>query len=85
MLISAKLLARAERESAKEKLRTLPKLGKAAAKLVAALGVLLEVTNAHDDLAEQAADDSATVEPVSLAQSPATSAGPRSSSTPCPP
>ncbi|MFD4190516.1 Tn3 family transposase [Amycolatopsis thermoflava] len=68
VLISSKLLARAERESAKEKLRTLPKLGKASAKLAAALGVLLEVTGAHDDLAEQAADDSGTVEPVSLAQ-----------------
>ena len=68
VLISSKLLARAERESAKEKLRTLPKLGKASAKLAAAFGVLLEVTSAHDDLAEQAADDSAAVEPVSLAQ-----------------
>ncbi|MEV0087611.1 Tn3 family transposase [Saccharopolyspora sp. NPDC050642] len=68
VLIASKLLARAERESAKEKLRTLPKLGKASAKLAAALGVLLEVTGAHDDLAEQAADGSAVVEPVSLAQ-----------------
>src|SRR5690606_24876025 len=57
VLIASKLLARAERESAKEKLRTLPKLGKASAKLAAALGVLLEVTGAHDGLAEQAADD----------------------------
>ncbi|MGW3473635.1 Tn3 family transposase [Saccharopolyspora sp. NPDC000995] len=68
VLIASKLLARAERESAKEKLRTLPKLGKASAKLAAAFGVLLEVTGAHDDLADQAADDSAAVEPVSLAQ-----------------
>ena len=68
VLIASKLLARAERESAKEKLRTLPKLGKASAKLAAALGVLLEVTGAHDDLAEQAADDGDAVEPVSLAQ-----------------
>ncbi len=68
VLIASKLLARAERESAKEKLRTLPKLGKASAKLAAALGVLLEVTGAHDGLAEQAADDGDTIEPVSLAQ-----------------
>ncbi|MCI2423734.1 DUF4158 domain-containing protein [Saccharopolyspora sp. K220] len=40
VLISSKLLARAERESAKEKLRTVPKLRKASAKLAAALGVL---------------------------------------------
>ncbi len=68
VLISAKLLARAERESAKEKLSTLPKLGKASAKLAAAFGVLLEITGANDDLASQAADDGATIEPVSLAQ-----------------
>nr|WP_235883850.1 DUF4158 domain-containing protein [Saccharopolyspora elongata] len=68
VLISSKLLARAERESAKEKLRTLPKLGKASAKLAAAFGVLWEVTGAHDDLAEQAADAGDVVEPVSLGQ-----------------
>lgn len=68
VLIGSKLLARAERESNKEKLRTLPKLGKASVKLAAALGVLLEVTSSHDVLAEQAAEDGAAVEPVSLAQ-----------------
>ncbi|MEV0704588.1 hypothetical protein AB0I53_42640 [Saccharopolyspora sp. NPDC050389] len=68
VLISSKLLARAERESAKEKLRTLPKLGKASAKLAAAFGVLWEVTGAHDDLAEQAAEAGDVVEPVSLGQ-----------------
>lgn len=68
VLITSKLLARAERESAKEKLRTLPKLGKASAKLAAAMGVLLEVTGAHDDLAEQATVEGGIAEPVSLSQ-----------------
>lgn len=44
VLISTKLLARAERESAKEKLKTLPKVERAGAKLATAFAVVFEVT-----------------------------------------
>ncbi len=44
VLVAIRLLARAERESAKEKLKTLPKVERAGAKLAAALQVVLEET-----------------------------------------
>ena len=44
LLITTKLLARAERESARERLRTLPRLGLASAKLAAAVQVLIAAT-----------------------------------------
>ena len=44
-LISTRLLARAERENAKEKLRTLPRMERASAKLAAAVQALIEATS----------------------------------------
>ncbi len=44
VLVATRLLARAERETAKEKLKTLPKVERAGAKLAAALQVVLEET-----------------------------------------
>jgi TnpA family transposase len=44
VLVATRLLARAERETAKEKLKTLPKVERAGAKLAAALQVVLEDT-----------------------------------------
>lgn len=50
VLITSKLLSRAERESNKLKVKTWPKLGKASIRLAAVVGVLMEVTSAADDL-----------------------------------
>ena len=44
VLVATRLLARAERDTAKEKLKTLPKVERAGAKLAAALQVVLEET-----------------------------------------
>lgn len=49
VLISTKLLARAERETAKAKMKTLPKVERASAKLAAAMQVLLETTTEQVD------------------------------------
>lgn len=49
MLMQTKLLARAERESAKELLRTLRRFAAASAKLAAAIQILLDATAAADD------------------------------------
>jgi TnpA family transposase len=49
VLISTKLLARAERDTAKAKLKTLPKVERASAKLAAAMQVLLETTTEQVD------------------------------------
>ena len=57
LMITTKLLARAERESAKERLRTLPRLGLASAKLAAAVQVLIAAT---EDVLDP---DAATGEP----------------------
>ena len=58
MLMATKLLARAQRADVKEKLRTLPKLRKAAAKVGAAVEVLLETP----------ADAEGAAGPVSVAE-----------------
>ncbi|HSK89835.1 MAG TPA: DUF4158 domain-containing protein [Euzebyales bacterium] len=68
VLITSKLLARAERESNKQKIRTFPKLGKASITMAAAMGVLLEITGANEDLEQQAAHDGVEAEQVSLSQ-----------------
>lgn len=68
VLITSKLLARAERESNKQKIRTFPKLGKASITMATAMGVFLEVTGASENLEQQAAHDGVEAEPVSLAQ-----------------
>ncbi len=44
VLITSRLLARAERESAREKLRTLPRVERASAKVAAAVRILIEAT-----------------------------------------
>lgn len=68
VLIVSKLLARAQRESNKQKLRSWPKLGQASVKLAAAMGALLEITGADEDLAAQAAEEGGDVDSVSLSQ-----------------
>ncbi|GLY66522.1 transposase [Amycolatopsis taiwanensis] len=68
VLITSKLLARAERESAKLKVKTWPKLGKASIRLAAVVGVLMEVTGANDDVSTDAEQEGVKFEPVSLAQ-----------------
>jgi hypothetical protein len=50
VLMQTKLLARAERESAKERLRMLPRFAAASAKLAAAIQVLLEAGEATADV-----------------------------------
>jgi hypothetical protein len=50
-LITTKLLARAERESVRAKLKTLPQVERASVKLAAAVAVLLEVTAEQVDAA----------------------------------
>ncbi|MBJ7600459.1 Tn3 family transposase [Candidatus Nephthysia bennettiae] len=50
VLMASRLLARAERESARERLRTLPRFTRASAKLAAAIRVLLDATDARDEL-----------------------------------
>lgn len=50
-LIATRLLARAERESAKEKLRTLPQVERASAKLAAAVKALIDATDDEIDAA----------------------------------
>lgn len=57
MLIATKLLARAERETAKEKLRTLPKVERAGAKLATAFQVVFDTT------AEQVDTDTGEITP----------------------
>ncbi|SNT47897.1 Tn3 transposase DDE domain-containing protein [Streptosporangium subroseum] len=51
LLIATKLLARAERESSKEKLRTLPRVERASATLAEAVRVLIEATDDQVDIA----------------------------------
>jgi len=51
ILITTKLLARAERESVRAKLKTLPQVERASVKLAAAVAVLLEVTAEQVDAA----------------------------------
>lgn len=68
VLISSKLLARAERESARQKVRVFPKLGRASITMATAMGVLLELTGASEDLQSQAEHDGVDADPVSLAQ-----------------
>ncbi|APU15087.1 MULTISPECIES: Tn3 family transposase [Actinoalloteichus] len=68
VLITSKLLARAERESNKLKVKTWPKLGKASIRLAAVVGVLMEITGAGEDLAADAGREDVAFEPVSLAQ-----------------
>jgi hypothetical protein len=63
-LMATKLLARAERASAQERLRSLPRLASASAKLAAAMQILLEVTTASK--ASTQATDPAAME-ISLA------------------
>ncbi len=48
--------------------RTWPRLGKASVTIAAAMGVLLDITGASEDLAEQARHDGLDEAPVSLAQ-----------------
>ena len=50
LLMATKLLARAERESAREHLRTLPRFAAASAKLAAAVQVLLDATSSAANL-----------------------------------
>jgi hypothetical protein len=68
VLITSKLLARAERESNKQKVKTWPKLGKASVRLAAVVGVLIEVTGASDDVTERAAGDGVDLKPLSLSR-----------------
>jgi hypothetical protein len=68
VLVTSRLLARAERDSNQSKVRTWPRLGKASVTVAAALGVLLEVTGASEDLAEQARHDGLDETPISLSQ-----------------
>ncbi|EXU64948.1 transposase [Streptomyces sp. PRh5] len=49
VLIATKLLARAERETAKEKLRTLPRVERASAKLAAAFQIVFDTTSEQVD------------------------------------
>ncbi|MFF4505284.1 Tn3 family transposase [Streptomyces sp. NPDC001401] len=49
VLIATKLLARAERETAKEKLKTLPRVERASAKLAAAFQIVFDITNEQVD------------------------------------
>ncbi|MEU7889813.1 hypothetical protein AB0B54_30290 [Microbispora bryophytorum] len=49
VLIATKLLARAERESAREKMKTLPRVDRASAKLAAAVQALIEATSEQVD------------------------------------
>ncbi|MFI6182986.1 Tn3 family transposase [Nonomuraea sp. NPDC051191] len=51
LLIATRLLARAERESSKEKLRTLPRVERASATLAEAVRVLIEATDDQVDVA----------------------------------
>lgn len=51
LLIAIRLLARAERESSKEKLRTLPRVERASATLAEAVRVLIEATDDQVDVA----------------------------------
>nr|WP_055501706.1 DUF4158 domain-containing protein [Nonomuraea pusilla] len=51
LLIATRLLARAKRESAKEKLRTLPRVERASATLAEAVRVLIEATDDQVDVA----------------------------------
>ncbi|GAA3616278.1 hypothetical protein GCM10022419_121950 [Nonomuraea rosea] len=51
LLIATRLLARAERESSKEKLRTLPRVERASATLAEAVRVLIEATDDRVDVA----------------------------------
>jgi Tn3 transposase DDE domain len=50
VLMASRLLARAERESARERLRALPRFTRASAKLAAAIQVLLDAADANEDL-----------------------------------
>jgi hypothetical protein len=50
VLMASRLLARAERESARECLRTLPRFTRASAKLAAAIQVLLDAADAGEEL-----------------------------------
>jgi hypothetical protein len=50
LLMTTRLLARAERESARERLRTLPSFSRASAKLAAAIQVLLDAAEGGTDL-----------------------------------
>ncbi|MDQ6899618.1 MAG: Tn3 family transposase, partial [Candidatus Dormibacteraeota bacterium] len=50
VLMATKLLARAERESAKERLRTLPRFTRASSKLAAAIQILLQLADAGVEL-----------------------------------
>ncbi|MFE2195523.1 Tn3 family transposase [Streptomyces olivaceus] len=52
VLIATKLLARAERESAKEKLKTLPRVERASAKLATAFQVVFDTTSEQVDTGE---------------------------------
>lgn len=49
VLIATKLLARAERESAKEKLKSLPRVERASAKLAAAFQIVFDITSEQVD------------------------------------
>jgi hypothetical protein len=67
-LMSTKLLARGERLSTAEKLRTLPKFRKAASTVAAVVSTLMELSTAAEDVAGQAVAEGVNAEPVSLAQ-----------------
>lgn len=66
--MATKLLARAERVSQYEQLRSLARFRRAAARVAAALGMLVEITDTSDDLAAQAAADGVRADPVDLSQ-----------------
>jgi TnpA family transposase len=67
-LMTTKLLARAERLSTSEKLRTLPRFRKAAGVVADVLAALKDVAEADAELAAQAEADGVAVERVLLAQ-----------------
>ena len=50
LLMTSRLLSRAERESARDRLRTLPRFTRASAKLAAAIQVFLDAAEAGEDL-----------------------------------
>ncbi len=68
LLITSKLLARAERESNKQKLRSWPKLEKASKALAVALDTLREISDHDEELPRQAAEDGDEAASMSLAQ-----------------
>lgn len=68
LLMSTKLLARAERVSVSEKLRALPRFRKAASTVAKAVELLRDAAEADEEMAAQAAEDGVDFERVRLAQ-----------------